>query len=174
MGPLAHWISLACLKASVSGFLRSLVSAFEASNAHPKGPYSTPLLSTAKKKSASPRHAIGKPGCLLGLWILWFGWFGGQHPFILHPCNIQQKLASSQGTQLPWRCLVLQQLRSHRWRNNGWPDFAAWDQDQVIRWYQVDVQVPGPRGFTKKRRWSWLFTSAQLILITTCELGFWT
>jgi hypothetical protein len=20
----------------------------------------------------------------------------------------------------------------------------AWDQDQVIRWYQVDVQVPGP------------------------------
>lgn len=26
--------------------------------------------------------------------------------------------------------------------------------------------------FTKKRRSSWLFTSAQLILITTCELGF--
>jgi len=51
------------LKASVSGFLRSLASAFEASNAQyiPRAP--TPLLnSTANKKSVSPQwHAIGKP-----------------------------------------------------------------------------------------------------------------
>ena len=50
-------------------------------------------------------------------------------------------------------------------------DLPAWDQDQVIRWYQVDVQVPGP-WCSQKKAFKLAFHICQLILITTCELGF--
>ena len=86
---------------------------------HPKGPYTFAQQHGEQKICVAPVACHWQAIAYLAFGYLWIGWFGGQHPSCIPATS--SSLASSQGTKLPWRCLVLQQLRSHRWRNNGWP-----------------------------------------------------